>query len=254
MGETRSLEASDILDVLRERDRREYPVMSATDIHGELEDMGFDVTRRTVKYRLETARDTPDIRHRKAGNTPVYWLPSDFPPDETEETRVTPEPDTDASPISDGATPAEGELANVVEGINDIREASVQLDQRLEQLEGEVARLESPGGDDDPDGDDTDEVPSDFSLEAFHRTGVKGLQAAGPLALMCLGFLIAYEGVRAAAPSIFNTSIPVLGTTVGGVIILLAAISGAVAIASAAAGLPLVLLTRGVGVARKRLE
>lgn len=86
-GRERELTPADVEDALEERDRREYPVMTVSDVRDEVTP---DVTKRTVSDRL---RESDRTQRHKAGRSYVYWLKGDFddlaPDDGDDSSQVT---------------------------------------------------------------------------------------------------------------------------------------------------------------------
>jgi hypothetical protein len=63
----------DVLEAVMFRDRREYPVLTVS----QLADMERfdDVTRRTIQRKVNTLVDEDRLRERQLGKVGIYWLP-----------------------------------------------------------------------------------------------------------------------------------------------------------------------------------
>jgi len=263
------LTAEDILNVLGERDREQWPNIPAGEIHSALKERGIDVTDRTVKYRLKKMREGGAVEFYLAGNTPVYWLPSDFSTADVgaeegvgagEESEPVAQPDT-GPPATDGAAPAEGELANIVKGLTETRKATVQarqstevVAQRVEQLEEEVARLRKQDDTDGGENDDTGGGGWMFSPESFHQNGVDALRKASTASLLFLAILVSSEIARDTIPGVLSTPVPVFPvSSIGELAALLLALAGALAFVLGIMSVLMIVIGRVGAVAQNRL-
>lgn len=130
-----ALTPEDVLELLEQRNRAEYPVMSGTQIRDALaEDVGIDVTRKTVKKRLYSLERSGEIAFTKETRDTLYWLPGEFEGMGPGEAEVVTTPEDPPEVEVDGAA-----TGPAVDAVNRLRE---DLITRLEDVEQEVARAE----------------------------------------------------------------------------------------------------------------
>lgn len=72
-GSEKKLTAEEVLHEIAHRDRREYPVMTITQVAERFD----DVTRKTVQRRVRELVEEGRLRERKLSVTGTYWIPHD---------------------------------------------------------------------------------------------------------------------------------------------------------------------------------